>query len=170
MSATRPFAGHSQQHLLQWVIVSIVSMALSACTLTQPAPPPTVALNPSFSVVQQVDFFTGFGGEGDQQAVQDVAKALQTHSPQVCRDLEYECQSQVTVELFPDQNTFDRQGMNPMMQGYYAYSGNHRIQMVSPRNPTAGAEIPYSDRVLIAVHEFVHLVNNEINLKISHCG
>ncbi len=53
--------------------------------------------------------------------------------------------------------------MNPEMQGYYAYSGDGRIQMVSPRNPTALLEGDYSQRVLIAVHEYVHLVNNDIN-------
>lgn len=35
--------------------------------------------------------------------------------------------------------------------------------MVSPRLPAAGAHLSYDDRVAIAVHEFAHLVENEIN-------
>jgi hypothetical protein len=35
--------------------------------------------------------------------------------------------------------------------------------MVSPRNAVPGLNISYADRVLIAVHEYAHLVNNEID-------
>jgi len=107
--------------------------------------------------------FSVFACAGDEQALKDVAVALKEHAAQVCKDLETKYAALVRVEIFADQESLDRLGMNRQMRGYYAYSGNRRIQMVSPRNPIPNVPIPYPDRVGIAVHEFVHLVNNTIN-------
>jgi hypothetical protein len=123
----------------------------------------SAGLRPSFTLVHPAGIFTVYGAEGDQQAVQDVAEALQEQAFQVNRVFDYDYRDPITVEIFPDQDSLDHHGMNPEMQGYYAYSGDRRIQMVSPRNPTPQSEVDYSQRVLIAVHEYVHLVNNAIN-------
>jgi len=118
---------------------------------------------PIFTLVHQADIFTIYGVEADQQAVLDVAEVLQEQAIQVNHALGYDYRDPITVEIFPDQESLDQYGMNPDMKGYYAYSGNHLIQMVSPRKPTIHQEIDYSQRVGIAVHEYVHLVNNVIN-------
>ncbi len=123
----------------------------------------SIVLRPDFSLVQQTGIFTVYGVEGDQQAVQDIAEALQEQALQINRAMDYDYRDPITVEIFPDQESLDQYGMNPDMQGYYAYSGNHRIQMVSPRELSAQLEVDYSQRVLISVHEYVHLVNNTIN-------
>jgi hypothetical protein len=122
-----------------------------------------IGLRPSFTLVQQADIFTVYGVEGDQQAVIDVAEALQEQALHINRAMDYDYRDPITVEIFPDQGSLDQYGMNPDMQGSYAYSGNHRIQMVSPHKPTSQLEVDYSQRVLIALHEYVHLVNDEIN-------
>jgi len=126
-------------------------------------PASNAGLRPSFTVVQQTGIFIVYGGKGDQQAVQDIAEALQEQAPLINRAMEYDYRDPITVEIFSDQDSLDHYGMNPDLQGYYAYSGDHRIQMVSPRQPAAHLEVDYSQRVLIAVHEYVHLVNNAIN-------
>jgi hypothetical protein len=113
--------------------------------------------------MHQAGIFTVYGVEGDQQAVQDVAEALQEQALQINHAFDYDYRGPITVEIFPDQESLDYYGMNPEMQGYYAYSSDRRIQMVSPRNTTDQPEVDYSQRVLIAVHEYVHLVNNAIN-------
>jgi hypothetical protein len=118
---------------------------------------------PSFTLVQQAGIFTVYGVDGDQQAVRDVAEALQEQALQINHTFDHDYRDPITVEIFPDQESLNQYGMNPNMQGYYAYSADGRIQMVSPRNPTPQAEVDYSQRVLIAVHEYVHLVNNAIN-------
>jgi hypothetical protein len=135
---------------------------LAGCGPTQLSSTP-VARAPQFVLIQQVGIFSAYGLESDRQAAEDVARALPAHQSRISRVLEHDYQHLVTVELFPDQDSFDRYGMNPQMQGYYAYSGGQRIQMVSPRNPIPQMDIGYEDRVLIAVHEFAHLVNNAIN-------
>jgi len=109
--------------------------------------------------------FTIVGSEIDRQAVGDVADALARHSPAVCADLGHEYRSRVLVTLYPNQAALDERGMNPAMRGHRAYSGGRRIEMVSPREglEIGGTPIPYEQRALIAVHEFVHLVNDEVN-------
>jgi hypothetical protein len=119
--------------------------------------------SPRFSISQQSGSFTVLADQADRDTAADVADALAANSAQICRRLAVDCQFAVRVELFPDQESFDQHGMNPEMQGYYAYSGDNRIQMVSPRQPIPGVDIPYDDRVQIAVHEFVHLVLDRIN-------
>jgi hypothetical protein len=165
--------------------VVIVLLALTGCVTVSPLTKatPTFALTsvptkllfskthptssagtrPSFTLVHQAGIFTVYGVEGDQQAVQDVAEALQEQALQINHAFDHDYRGPVTVEIFPDQESLDRYGMNPNMQGYYAYSADRHIQMVAPRNPTTQSEVDYSQRVLIAVHEYVHLVNNAIN-------
>jgi hypothetical protein len=127
------------------------------------SPTSRAGLRPSFTLMHQTGIFTVYGVESDQQAVQDVAKALQEQAVQINHAFDYDYREPITVEIFPDQESLDHYGMNPEMQGYYAYSGDRRIQMVSPHHATDQPEVDYSQRVLIAVHEYVHLVNNAIN-------
>jgi hypothetical protein len=175
----------SRQSFLTCTLVAIVIFSFTGCVTAAPVSrtTPTFALTsvttklplsktpatssaglrPRFTLVHQADIFTVYGVEGDQQAIQDVADALQKQALQINRVLDYDYRHPIAVEIFPDQVSLDHYGMNPEMQGYYAYSGDRRIQMVSPHNPTTQAEVDYSQRVLIAVHEYVHLVNNAIN-------
>jgi len=71
----------------------------------------------------------------------------------------------VLVTIYSSLAALEQHGMNPAMRGYRAYSGRRRIEMVTPREPLriGGTRVPYEERVLIAVHEFVHLVNDEVN-------
>jgi hypothetical protein len=146
----------------RWVFSWAASLVLAACAVVQPSPTPGKA-DHQFTLEYQAGHFTVLGVEGDMQAIRDVAEALNLSAPQIRRDLDLDYQEKVTVELFPDQDSLDEFGMNPRMQGYYAYSGESRIQMVSPRNPMPRFDTGYSSRVMIAVHEFVHIVNTAIN-------
>lgn len=146
------------------LLALIASGLLAACSADQTASSTPTHPGPTFAVVRQAGLFTVSGVAGDEQQVEDVADALQVNAPQITQTLEFDYQEPVRVELFPNQDSLDQFGMNPEMIGFYAYSGEHRIQMVSPRNaPLTGYDPGYSQRVLIAVHEFVHLVNNAIN-------
>jgi hypothetical protein len=127
----------------------------------------SVPAKPPFSIGRRAGRFTVFAGAEDARAAADVALALHQHAPQIARDLAVKLEAPVVVELFADQASLDRDGMNPRMRGHYAYSGNRRIQMVSPRNPTPVSEIAYPDRLLIAVHELAHLAIDEINPRLE---
>ena len=167
----------SRRSFLACIFAWMILFALTGCATASPLtgttptkyslatvlPTSSMGLRPTFKLVQKAGIFTVYGVEDDQQAAQDIAKALQENAPQVNRVVEYDYRDPVTLEIFPDQDSLDHFGMNPDMQGYYAYSGDHRIQMVSPRNAMGQLKVEYSQRVLIAVHEYAHLVNNGIN-------
>jgi hypothetical protein len=126
-----------------------------------------VPAKPPFAIGRRAGRFTVFAGADDAKATTDVALALQAHAPRIRRDLAVDLQGPVVVELFADQASLDRDGMNPRMRGFYAYSADRHIQMVSPRNPTRDPAIAYPDRVLIAVHELVHLAIDDINPRLE---
>lgn len=137
--------------------------AVPACSTHRQPRDGVFSPEPPFSVGFRASTITVVGYAGDEDAIQDVAKSLTQLSPQICEDLNSDCDITVIVELFPDQPTFNRLGMNPEMQGFYAYSGDGRIQMVTPKQAVPGLSLDYSQRVAIAAHEFVHLLNDEIN-------
>lgn len=143
-------------------MILLACALLAACTWQRPAPAAGESA-PEFTVEVRAGIFTVRGVDGSEQEVGDVAHALQAQASHIRETLDMDYQLPVTVELFPDQSSLDRFGMNPEMQGYYAYSGEGRIQMVSPRNPLPRYDQGYSMRIGIALHEFVHLVNDAID-------
>jgi len=106
--------------------------------------------------------FNVTGSEVAPEVLQDVKNALQAQAGPICIDLQIDCRFTIMLEVFPDQQSFDRMVMNPEMGGFFAISGQNRIQMVSPDNP-APHEISYEDGISIAVHEFVHLALDKID-------
>lgn len=101
----------------QLAIFTLLALAISACTaLASPIPAQpaaTVTPRPPFTIVRQAGIFTLYSLEDDQTALGDVANALLAYAPQVSRSLDYDYRFAVTVELFPDQASLDRLGMNP---------------------------------------------------------
>jgi hypothetical protein len=104
-----------------------------------------------------------FDESTDHRAAEDVARALRAQRETICAQLQIECSFPIVVELFPSQASFDEHVMNPNFRGFYAISGQHKIQMVSPNVSPAGRSVPYEGRVEIAVHEFIHLALDEID-------
>ena len=107
--------------------------------------------------------FTTYCTTPDIQAAHDVANELAAQLPRLRNDLKYDYRHPVSVEIYPDQATYDAHLMDPSVRGSPACSGHRTIQMVSPRYPMRIASIPYSGRLGMAVHELAHLFLNEIN-------
>jgi len=80
--------------------------------------PNSSSKNPKLTREHRIDIFIVVGVEGELQVLQDVAEALKTFAPQVRQTLDYDYQDPVIVELFLDQNSLDKFGMNPKMKGY----------------------------------------------------
>lgn len=134
-----------------------------ACSNTPLAPVTTTPVN-ELSLIAEAGPLSVWAIEMNPQTAQDILAALQTNSKQVCSDLQTGCRFSVAIEVYPDQASFDEHVMNTDMRGYFAISGNgDTIQMVSPSNPTPH-RISYEDGVLVTVHEYVHLVLDEVNL------
>lgn len=99
----------------------------------------------------------------DPNVLKDIKNVLEEYYQSVCDDLEYQYTYKVVVEIYPDQKTYNENVMDDDLIGYPACSGNRRMQLVSPASPIKVSGIPYNERLLMAVHEFVHLMINEIN-------
>lgn len=99
----------------------------------------------------------------EAQAMHDVARALLEYAPEVGRRLGCDYACAISVELFGDQAGLDRAIDDPDARGHYAHSSDRHIRMITPRQPIPTLDVPYETRVLIAVHEFAHLVNNAVN-------
>lgn len=91
----------------------------------------------------------------------DVEAAVRAAAPGICAALLIPCDFPVMVEIYPDQTAFDRAVMNPEMRGFFAASGDGRIQMVSPAN-VSSRDLTYEEATGIAAHEFVHLALDRI--------
>jgi hypothetical protein len=155
--------------------VVIVAWATSGCAavvapLPTPAPAtpeqastPTATPRPPLPTATLSAGLISVTGPGvPSNVLDDIATALRQGAPGVCAALDVACDFPVTVEVFADQAAFDRGVMNPAMRGYFALSGDGRIQMVSPAN-SGRDELSYEDGVGVAVHEFVHLALDQID-------
>ena len=107
--------------------------------------------------------FTYFADERDSSVVRDISVLMDSASDGVSRNLGVVYKHPVTVEVYPTQEEFNANIMNPLMRGTPAVSGAYRIQMVSPASPIALQGIPYRERLWFAVHEFTHLVIDQIS-------
>ena len=109
--------------------------------------------------------FTVSAQAEDSIAARNVLNELSNGAQSICRRLGHDFHSAIIVTLYPDQAMLDRDGMNPSMRGFKAYSGNNRIEMITPSKTDSlpGYVIPYQIRVRIVLHEFTHLVINDIN-------
>jgi hypothetical protein len=130
---------------------------LSILSLLASCAKPYVARNASTT-----SWLTVTAPPGDP-AAQDVIEDIESQREAICQALEVACTFPVQVELFASQADFDAHTMNPDYRGFYAISGQGKIQMVTPSTASAGHDIPYEERVHIAVHEFVHLALDQID-------
>jgi hypothetical protein len=153
--------------------VVIVAWATSGCAaVVAPLPTPAQAIPEQASTptatprpptaTPPAGLISVTGPGVPSNVLDDIATALRQGAPGVCAALDVACDFPVTVEVFADQAAFDRGVMNPEMRGYYALSGDGRIQMVSPAN-SGRDELSYEDGVGVAVHEFVHLALDQID-------
>ncbi len=108
-------------------------------------------------------YYTFYCAEKDISTLEDLRKALDTSAEGLRRELDCKYPHMIIVEVYPDQNAYDNALADKSVAGSPACSGNRKILMVSPKEPIRVAGIPYNERLLMAVHEYVHLLLNEIN-------
>lgn len=148
-----------------WLLVGCVATTVGPQPPVSPVAteePPTAAPVTLPSPTPTPEQITIEGAGVPAQVLDDIAGALRAGAPTVCDALRVACDFPVAVEVFADQAAFDRGVMNPDMRGYFALSGDGRIQMVSPAN-SGRSELTYDDGVAVAVHEFVHLALDRID-------
>lgn len=113
--------------------------------------------------VQETDQFVFYFNPQDLDAVDNIMEMLNVNCPVICSHLDFEFKEQVSVELYPNQDDYDKSLTDSSVIGSPACSGNRTIKLVSPESPIRISGIPYNERLLMAVHEYVHLLIDEIN-------
>lgn len=145
--------------LILTLVITFIFLIFCACAVTQTAAPTAVASN----LPADGDEFRFIYGSADEDVFADYQAVLDLHCPGVRRDLQFTGPTHYTVEIFPDQKAYDAGLTDEGVTGSPACSGDGKISLVSPRSPIRVPGISYDQRLMMAVHEYAHLLVNEIN-------
>jgi hypothetical protein len=99
----------------------------------------------------------------ETNVINDIKNTLDKNYQRICDDLEYQYNYKIQVYIYPDQKTYDDNLSDKDIAGSPACSGGRRMQFVSPNSLIKIPGIPYNERLQMPVHEFVHLMVDEIN-------
>lgn len=116
-----------------------------------------------YEKVMETDNFIYYSDQQDMQIIHDIDEALEASCPQILLNLECKYDEKIMVELYHDQNSYDESLSDKSVTGSPACSGNKTIKLVSPKYPIKISGISYEERINMAIHEYVHLLVDEIN-------
>jgi hypothetical protein len=97
-------------------------------------------------------------GEHDVNVIKDLISTCDSYLDKIAADLNLDINEKTVIEIYPDQDSYDKEIMNSAFRGTPAISGNGRIQMVSPLSRIKIDTICYRNRLLFLIHEYVHIM------------
>jgi hypothetical protein len=112
--------------------------------------------------VKETDGFVYYCVPDDAEIADEIGALMEEKRPEINRLLGYDYDGKITVQIYPDQKSFDESSAGRGMQGSPAFSDKGFIAMVSPDSPIK-VMLSYEERLMMAVHEYVHIVLDEIN-------
>jgi hypothetical protein len=99
----------------------------------------------------------------DKESVNDLIKCCRINLPVIADILEFKFDPKTIIEIYPNQTAYDNNIINKRLVGSPAISGYGKIQMVSPKASIKIDNIPYLDRLLFLIHEYVHICIDQIS-------
>ena len=99
----------------------------------------------------------------DKETVDDLIQCCKNNLQKITDILKVNFDPKTIIEIFPNQTAYDENIINRDLKGSPAISGYGKIQMVSPKSSIKIASIPYPDRLLFLIHEYVHTSINQIS-------
>lgn len=139
--------------------VTFALFFLCACAAVKP----TVSTAFASELPAGGDDFRFTYDSADESVVADYKAVLSLHCPRVRRDLQFSGTTHYSVEIYPDQRAYDAGLTDTSVIGSPACSGGGKISLVSPRSPIRVSGISNDQRLKMAVHEYAHLLVNEIS-------
>lgn len=104
--------------------------------------------------------------EIDTNTVKDLILACDKELPEICRELKIDFDHSVTIEVYPDQDSYNNSIIDPDLKNSPAISGDFRIQIISPLSPLEAEKkigiIKYPDRMQFLIHEYVHILIDKL--------
>jgi hypothetical protein len=99
----------------------------------------------------------------DKDCIDDLIQCCNNILPTIAEILKVEFDHETVIEVYPDQTEYDINIININFRGSPAISGYGKIQMVSPKATIKIDNIPYQDRLLFLIHEYVHTCIDQIS-------
>lgn len=112
--------------------------------------------------VKETERFIYYCMPDDIRIADEINSLLEEKCPEINGILDFDYDEKITVEIYPDQKSYDKSSASKGMQGSPAYSDKGVIIMVSPDSPIK-IDLPYEERLMMAVHEYVHIAAGAIN-------
>ncbi len=123
-----------------------------------------ISLLPCNCSSQTLDYAkeTKFGNfrycKNDVNTINDLINATETNLPGICAELNLKLNNPITVEIYPSQEEYNKNIMNPDLRNSPAVSGSGKIQIVSPSAKIKIDSMTYEDRLMLLIHEYVHIL------------
>jgi hypothetical protein len=99
----------------------------------------------------------------DKESVDDLIQCCGNNLPVIADILKVKFDLKTIIEVYPNQTEYDNKIINKILVGSPAISGYGKIQMVSPKATIKIDNIPYHDRLLFLIHEYVHTCIDQIS-------
>lgn len=113
----------------------------------------------------QTEHFEVFCADNDVQSAEAVAGILENNYGKITSDLDAEPSEKCRLMIYPDIDSFHKAiGYDDAPDWLAGTADGNTLHMVSPANP--GSAHSYGDIMFVAVHEFVHIVVDEINSEV----
>lgn len=101
--------------------------------------------------------------ENDLNTINDLVRVCDENLPRISSELNLGINNSVIIELYPNQEDYDRNIINSDLKGSPAISGDGKIQIVSPKSKIKIDSIKYEDRLMFLVHEYIHTLIDELD-------
>ncbi len=154
--------------IIRITAITMLILLLAGCSAingVSPVPDRTAETAPSslLKKVKETERFIFYYSPQDEKVIPDIEKTLDAKCPAICELLSYQYPDKIKVEAYADQKNYDESLADKSVAGSPACSGNGVIKLVSPTSPIKVTGIPYDERLMMAVHEYVHLMVGKIS-------
>ncbi len=105
--------------------------------------------------------------ETDQNTIKDLLRYCDKEIPFICSQLNIEFDNKVIIEIYPNQEEYNRYIINPSSKNSPAISGKGIIQIISPLAPLAAEKkvgaFSYGEKMYFLIHEYAHVLINKFS-------
>jgi len=111
--------------------------------------------------------------ESDTHSVGDFLSTCEKKIPVICKELNIDFDNSVTIEIYPNQDSYNNSILNKEHINSPAISGGLKIQLISPLAPlyveNKIGPVQYADRLSFLVHEYTHILLDRLEVPPPLC-
>jgi hypothetical protein len=113
---------------------------------------------------KETEHFLFYCTDQDVSCLEDFSQKLEVYYYRICNELGYSFKEKINVQIFPDLQTYHNKIRLPNAPDWVVGNGNlDGIKMTSPLH---SGQLDYNSLLTVIVHEFTHVVIDNINLHI----